>query len=135
MKKLLLILLCLPMIGFGQTDFTECYITDTVVLVDKMDYMEGYDLTFKSLTTIKKESYYINYSDNIKTESNLQDFLIFFDHIGWEGSSISWDDMRTEQRYVIRYYLGKYKRDLPTDITWGYEVVIGNYIFEIRTLK
>ena len=52
MKKLLLLLLCVPLIGLGQTKDENCYVTDTVRLVDVMEYMSSFDLTFKSLTTI-----------------------------------------------------------------------------------
>ena len=51
MKKILFTLIFFPAVIFGQNSINKFLVTDTVKLIDKMDYMEGYDLTFKSLTT------------------------------------------------------------------------------------
>ena len=136
MKKLLLILLCLPIFCFGQKSLSQYIVVDTVVLVDKMEYMQGYDLTFKSLTTLKKLSFYIDYAKNeIETKTTLKDILIVFDHIGWGNSNISWDHVIIDNKYVITYYLKKYRRPFYDDITWGSETVIGNHIIDILALE
>ena len=127
----------MPIIFFGQDNFESCCIKDTVRLVEAIDYMDSYDLTFKSLTTIQQESYYndyINNPDNIKTTSSLKDFSIVFDHIGWSNSKISFEEMQIGQDYIISYMLQKYKKELPVDVTWGSKIVIGNYLLSIKKL-
>ena len=134
MKKLLLILLCLPMIGFGQNGLKECSIIDTVELTDMMDYMEGYDLTFKSLTTKKEVSRYIDYP-KVLTKNTLQDFVVYFDHIGWNKSNIPFEDMKINEKYIITYYLKKYQKPFYNDIEWGKETVFGYHLLKIFHLK
>ena len=123
------------MIGFSQISTNQYNVLDTVILIDKMDYMEGFDLTFKSLTTIKKTSFYSDYKiKKIATDTKLQDVFIVFDNIGWKNSSIAWNEMKKGDKYVISYYLKKYKRDFFNDITWGSEIVLGNHILEVIKL-
>ena len=90
MKKILFTLIFFPAVIFGQNSINKFLVTDTVKLIDKMDYMEGYDLTFKSLTTFKQVSFYSDYKTNkIDTNTSLNNVLIVFDHKGWESSNIS----------------------------------------------
>lgn len=136
MKKILFILIFFPAVIFGQNSINKFLVTDTVKLIDKMDYMQGYDLTFKSLTTFKQVSFYSDYkTKKIDTNTSLNNVLIVFDHKGWESSNISWDDMIIDDKYVITYYLKKYQRDFYNDIEWGKETVLGNYIFKINKLR
>ena len=123
------------MIGFTQHSTNQYNVLDTVILIDKMDYMEGFDLTFKSLTTIKKISFYSDYKTNkIETDTELQDVFIVFDDVGWKKSSITWSEMKIGDKYIVSYYLKKYKRDFFNDITWGSEIVLGNHILEVIKL-
>lgn len=122
------------MVGFGQNGLKECSIIDTVELTDMMDYMEGYDLIFKSLTTKKEVSRYIDYP-KVLTKNTLQDFIVYFDHIGWNKSNIHFEDMKINEKYIITYYLKKYQKPFYNDIEWGKETVFGNHLLKIFHLK
>ena len=89
---------------------------------------------FKSLTTKKEVSRYIDYP-KVLTKNTLQDFIVYFDHIGWNKSNIPFEDMKINEKYIITYYLKKYQKPFYNDIEWGKETVFGNHLLKIFHLK
>ena len=116
MKKLLLILLCLPFIGFGQDNSTlEHSIIDTV-FCSSFSWGEMYDegsLEFKSLTTIRDSFHYDieGVNEDVKIQSEIESTTISFDHIG--VGSLDYNDgyNALDQICIIKYTCPSYLID------------------------
>jgi len=141
MKKLLLILLCLPMIGFGQDNSTfEHSIIDTV-FCSSLGWGDGWEeweyLEFKSLTTIRNSFHYdIKTDKNVKIQSEIESTTISFDNIGVGSLDYSDGYNALDQICIIKYTVKKYKRyDNPYEgNAYSDVIVFGNILIELKPL-
>ena len=147
MKKILLLLLSIPILIFGQNN---CYVNDTVKLINSFGgiYDDIFILEFQSLTG-KEEITNYKYSDtdgdglynyespsSIEKEIKLTRKMIKFDHVGWEQSVISWAEMDKliNEDFIITYTIKKYVIDNSDEHLDIYEYKTGNYIINIQKI-
>ena len=142
MKKLLLILLCLPIIGFGQDNSTlEHSIIDTV-FCSSFGWGEMYEeweyLEFKSLTTIRDSFHYDieGVNEDVKIQSEIESTTISFDDIGLSNFDYNDGYYALDQICIIKYTVKKYKRtDYPGEgIAFSDVIVFGNILIELKLL-
>ena len=148
MKTLQLILLCLPMIGFGQGNSTlEHSIIDTVfcefISWNEMTDPFAVEVEFKSLTTIRDSLHFdiFGIEAPVKIQSEIESTLIRFDHIGLKASNfIDYNGYSLDQNYsniyVIKYTVKKYKRSDYQGEGNAYSevIVLGNMLIEFNHL-